>query len=348
MNKTLLGAAVGLALASGAAQAALVDFDGTGAATGTLDVAAVDWSPTSFLALGGNTAISNFLTGFGPTTFDVLTHATLATQVTLADGSNVNVAGLNSSYNITMVAKFQETVTGVAGTTATFATTGVGGFLEIYFDSTPDSVAVSGSGFNDGRLILRGTIIPAGITGSFTVNSILPVVVLDQAGVGSASAKDNYGDGTLAGSQGTVQGRGDNSNLVVGGLTQDTDFFQNTLASFGLNFANISLALPYRSVDPSDCFTGVSSGIAIGASTVAYNCTPAHADAPYSFQGADGLGGIVPDVGATNGVFTLAPSFVAQSDYNGSFDVAAVPEPTTVALLGLGLAAMGFMQRRRG
>ena len=343
MNKTLLGAAVGLALSSGAAQAALIDFDGTGAAVGTLDVVAVDWSPTSFLALGGQTAINNFIAGFGPTTFDVLTHASLATEVTLADESTTNVPGLNSSYQITMVARFQETVTSVVGSRASFATTGAGGFLEIYFDSTPDSVAVSGSGFNDGQLILRGTIVPAGITGGFEV--LGGPVVLDQSG------GNNYGFGIVAPfSQLTVTGRGDNENLEVGGLTQDFDFFKDTLASFGLSFANISLALPFVSVNPSDCFTGVSSGIAIGASTAAYDCTPVHADAPYAGQGADGLGGIVPVVGPVNGFLALAsiaPDFVAQTDYNGSF-TAAVPEPTTIALLGLSLAAMGFKQRRRG
>lgn len=53
---------------------------------------------------------------------------------------------------------------------------------------------------------------------------------------------------------------------------------------------------------------------------------------------------------AFNGVATganTATSFVLQTDTSQDFTVAAVPEPATLSLVGLGLFAMGMLRRRR-
>jgi len=324
-----------LALAGVAAQAGTFDPDGAGPAP-AINLGTLDWGPTSFLALGGTAAIGNFLGSAGTCpagscNFSVLTQAKLIG--TLAPNGTVNTpAGIAANtFEITMVSRFTETVTSanLAAGTATFtASHSAPSYIEIYFDSAPNATDLTGFGFNDGRLILTGTLAndPTGI---FFTTDFAPVE-LDQHGANDYPGQD------------TVTGTGSNTNINVNVTGQDPTFFIQQLAALGLNFANISIALPFISVDPADCFD-TAHGTAIGSTGNASTCDNTHVSGPYAVQGGPG---IIPITGPLNGLFLSGPDFVAQTDDNSPVTF-TTPEPGSLALVGLGLLGAALGLRRK-
>lgn len=371
LKATLSGAA--LLCAAGAQSSVLFDFhDGKV----PVDVGAFDWNQTSFLAYGGNAAVTNrFLTdqyinsggtdganicGIDPSAcqFTVYSHARLS-AISDADGNPVanNITGLEDE--ITLVMSFVETVVGVGntpGTTNAIASfevdTSKPAFLEMYFDTDFNANPLSGFGFNDGTLILRATAIGAS-DGSFQVTNGTPTRM--DVFSSAVASQDNYGNGTnIAGqSQLSVRGSGNQGNLAFGNMVTDSSFFLGTLADFGLTFQNISIALPFGSVNPSDCFTyAMNSSVTVGGTATgdANDCDNVHTDTLFSGQVHTAGRGILPTVGLVNGAgydFSTNPDFLAQSDYNSAFDTVQVPEPGTLAVLGLGLGCLGIYGFRR-
>ncbi len=340
MRKGLVMAAVALALTFGLAntsRAVLIDLDGPGGATGAVNIGSFDWNATSFLAQGGQTAIASFAAGTCATVscnFSVLSQGTLQ-GVNDPNGNPIVVGGLNTSYQITYVSRITETITGLVGTQANFATVpGATGFVDIYF-SPINSSPLSGSGFNDGTLILRGTTIGSS-TGNFTVSN------------GTSVPLDNSPNGNQYGTQNSITGSGRTDTIPINSLTTNAAFFQSPLAVFGIEFSNLSQSVPFNSVDPMACFVSIDQNQVQCSTYVQAN------GQPYSGQPADPNGGIIPRVGAINGaacagsvagVIAGCPDFVAQTDPNSPFRAASVPEPASLFLFGLGVIGLAVYRR---
>lgn len=353
MRKTLMSALVASAIAaSSAAMAGPLTFDlNGGAAGGQIVATSLDWAPTSFLALNGKAAITAFL--FGGTgsaiEFDVLTHAKLSAYND-ANGDTQSLPAFGGE--ITVVSRFTERVTAANAATASasFQTTGAG-WVEVYY-SASNSNSLRGSNFNDGTLILRADGVSLA-NGSFTVDTNKPITLLDGSGNGNQYGPSSSPSNGGASDQRTVQGGGSQDAISfgsgVGGIQLDANFFKTALADFSLFFQNISIGLPYLSVDPSDCFNPTKR-LALGAGFTTQCNAVNHIDGTYAANGVHGNdGGYLPVVGDVNGLFGgPGDDFVAQTDFNSAV-TGTVPEPGMLALLGLAFAGLGAttMRRRR-
>jgi hypothetical protein len=291
------------------AQAELFTFDPTGGGGGTANVALIDQAPGSAFAEGGVTAINNFLAGSNDTGFTLHYQANLS-AMQFADTSIAFGNGTGGNF-FTFVAGFGETVIGASPFpgTATFAfdPTNPLNFFNMYASNSIGN-NLTGTGFVSGAPILTAHIV-AVETSNFQVNGAAGTSNLDQ----SPNGDDWAGQQTVTG--------GGLSDIVLVVDSVNSGYFPSLdpASTITVSFFNNSQVDPFRQIDPSQCFNTDSSACGGGG-------------------GITSLG----TLGAVNG--SSGPNFIFQADGNQSF---SVPEPASLALIGLGLSFMGFFGKSR-
>ncbi len=341
---------------------------------GNQQIGAWDWQQTSFFAANGNLAVANYAatlaarqagqqgicdTDPSACQFVVYTHARL-TGVTDPDSKTITPNSLGRDFEITMTMAFTETVSflfglpGSQGTIAGLSTVpGEFDFINIFYDTNPNSNTTTGYGFNDGILIMKGSGVSDSM-GMFQITTGNPTQL--DISPNSRAASDDYGDGSgIAGnSQLTVTGYGIQSSLYFSSVTQDSRFVKSLFGPKGIQFQSISLST-YTSINPSDCFSSSTAGD-IGAIVPhgSGECDNVHDDDIYANQTHST--GLLPVLGDINGdsYNGTNPDFLAQTDYASSFDATfiasdnnPVPSPGALALFLFGLSSIGTLRFRR-
>jgi len=153
-KKVLLASLLAVSGLAGQSAYAAINWSGTANYTvapgAQLDEEAV--GPFDTYDMGAGVVL---LTNTGGTNYNGV-YQSYVTNHELASVS-VLAAKLNTTYELTMVANFTETVTPVGPSSAVINVTG--GNFNLYFDSTVDRNFGSDSGFTDGASILSGTIL---------------------------------------------------------------------------------------------------------------------------------------------------------------------------------------------
>ena len=323
-KKHAIGAAVAMAL-SLSAQADLIIFDPTGTAGAAGNIANVqtfDYAPGNALAIGVNST-----TGLtAGTNFTLLYQANLGIVLNNL-GATVYDSGVGATTFFTAVAGFGETVGTCIGSPCglalfTFNAASTTNFFKIYQVTTAAN-NLAGTGFTSSTLILSGRVIADGYGSNFLVTS-LNAGNLDQSGalIGIPPSNDNYpGIDTIGGIGGTA--------LTIQIDSVDALYFPDLVAGAFLNFSpfNTTQVLPFLQTDPSDCFnvTGTLAGECLTNNNIGT---------------VNGL-----PIGAIGGGGGLDVQF--QADSNSSFGRRAVPEPATLAVMGMGLLWLGAAGRAR-
>ena len=326
-TKILMSAAIATALAAGSANAFMMDFDGAGGA-GALNVSGLDPKVGNLISRCAAGIVGNCTTTANPPGVAVGNVLQTYGHAALDSGSFSDVNGNPLNFGVggewTLVFGFTETVAATGPGSATFVTNGGafggGNFFEVYYQAVADSNMLGGTGFNNGTLILSGTIDAFDPTksltdgrGDFTVTDLGKN--LDTFGV------DNYAGKKTLSTNGNVQ-------LTLTPLFRNTAFIIDAITGLSLS-ATSQINLPFSSTNPSGCFTKTPGGGApnlggAGASNLTAGCGDT--------------------IGAINGV--SGPNLMFQQDANIGL-VKAVPEPTSLALLGIGLTAAGVARRSR-
>lgn len=215
------------------------------------------------------------------------------------------------AQNFTVVAGFEEVV--LATSTATNINFGL--LNPVLAPTAANFFYIYANTFGNnltGTGFVGGTLVMEGY--------ISNVLSSNYATAGATGLFDQAGGDNYSGLQ-TLIGSG-TTDIDATITSYNTDYFRGLAIGdiLSLAFTNTSVVTPFRQVDPSAFFS--STGLLDGD--------------------------LASNLGTINGVTQATTrNFQFQADGNSSITITSVPEPGSLALVGLALGAVGFVSRRR-
>jgi len=330
MKKTLLAAAMTLALGTGSAVAGLVKIDRNGPdAGGVIGSTSIQWNQGNLLFKGMVNATAGGLVLYG--------HHTLSSF----NPSGDNASSLGGEWSLVyQIPLTVSTVSlGAGGVLYMITASAAGGTMGIFYDcitalctaavsgSNTLANAVTGAGYGDGRPIVTGSVL-ANVTPNSTTSTV----------PAAAQALD-------AGPNLVNDSPGITSNDVSGSITLrfeisafDSAFFPDGLdvadpLVVDLTFGPTGTGAPIQLTEPSDIVGDISAS-ALGTTIAAsLGATPNYGDSIND-----------NDCAVTGDPCDLHTAGSGAMGFGGNF---FLPEPGSVALLGLGLGVLGMVGKRR-
>lgn len=271
VRKAALAAAVlGLGFLAGTSQAStiksmVINFDPDGAA-GPAPVSQVK----SFEMAPGNALAQNAIAAANEAYTDALlnqespigkhfefTQYYQARVSSLLDKNGLTITdtgGLNSTYQLTVIAAFNSVGTILSKDHFTYRAAGGPDFIRIYYNDAVTSDNLTGAGFNDGSLVLDGDVIIGDGSFDFTnVNGVRsPIEPFD--GYSDAAPWTDPTDPSKT----WYSYLGTGSVDITGKVKSiDTGFFTDGLAKIRIALANTTTGIPFEQTDPSQQFVSL-------------------------------------------------------------------------------------------